>query len=277
MKLFYRKYGDGPPLVILHGLYGSSDNWVTLAKRISTHFTVYLPDQRNHGHSPHSDVHDYEAMGSDLFELAADLRLGKFFLAGHSMGGKTAVSFALRWPDMLEGLMVADISPFETKARYSEYYNQHISILNTLAKVDISQVISRAEIENLLAGKISSARIMGLVLKNIEKGTDGKYKWKNNNQALLKNIDFIMDSIVRDDGTIKSVTGFPVVFLKGDRSDYLPQEDHEKILRLFPAAEFRIIQNSGHWVHVDNPEAVISELKMLLPIQRDQKRSRENS
>lgn len=263
MKLFCRKYGIGPPLVILHGLYGASDNWVSIAKRISGSFTVYLPDQRNHGHSPHSDVHDYDAMAGDLFELAADLGLRKFFLAGHSMGGKTAVRFALKWPEMLEGLLVADISPFETKARYSEYYNQHISILNTLANVEISKVRSRAEIENLLAGKITSPRIMGLVLKNIERGSDGKYKWKNNNPALLKNIDTIMDSIVPDDGTIESVTGFPVVFLKGDRSDYLPREDHEKILRLFPAAEFRIIQNSGHWVHVDNPEAVIEELLRL--------------
>jgi pimeloyl-ACP methyl ester carboxylesterase len=264
MKLFYRKYGDGPPLFILHGLYGSSDNWVTIARKTGTHFTVYLPDQRNHGRSPHSDVHDYEAMSSDLFELVTDLRLGKFFLAGHSMGGKTAVRFALRWPEMLEGLMVADISPFETKARYSEFYNQHITILNTLAKVDISLVRSRAEIETLLAGNISSARIRGLVLKNIERGTDGKYRWKNNNTALLKNIDIIMDSIVSDDGTLDPVTGFPVVFLKGDRSDYLPREDHEKILRLFPAAEFRIIKNSGHWIHVDNPVAVIQELINLL-------------
>ena len=95
MKLFCRKYGNGPPLVILHGLYGSSDNWVTIAKKLGNSFTVYLPDQRNHGQSPHSQIHDYDSMRDDLFELAGDLNLKKFFLAGHSMGGKTAISLSL--------------------------------------------------------------------------------------------------------------------------------------------------------------------------------------
>ncbi len=112
MKLFYRKYGNGPPLIILHGLFGSSDNWVTIAKSLSEVFTVYLPDQRNHGLSPHSDIHDYESMSQDLSELAKDLSLKKFFLAGHSMGGKTAIAFAMSWPEMLNGLLIADISPF---------------------------------------------------------------------------------------------------------------------------------------------------------------------
>src|SRR5674536_156004 len=112
MKLFYRKYGNGPPLIILHGLYGSSDNWITIAKSLSDSFTVYLPDQRNHGRSPHSPIHDYDSMRDDLFELANDLKLKKFFLAGHSMGGKTAISFAIKWPEMLDGLFIADISTF---------------------------------------------------------------------------------------------------------------------------------------------------------------------
>ena len=112
MKLFYRKFGDGPPLIILHGLYGSSDNWVSIAKKLGDSFTVYLPDQRNHGQSPHSDIHDYDSMRDDLFELVTELRLKKFFLAGHSMGGKTAMAFAVKWPEMINGLLIADISPF---------------------------------------------------------------------------------------------------------------------------------------------------------------------
>jgi pimeloyl-ACP methyl ester carboxylesterase len=103
MKLFYRKYGNGPALIILHGLFGSSDNWVTIAKKISDKFTVYLPDLRNHGNSPHSDEQDYNLMRDDLHELVTDLNLKKFFLAGHSMGGKVAISFAIRWPEMLSG------------------------------------------------------------------------------------------------------------------------------------------------------------------------------
>ena len=112
MKLFYRKFGKGPPLIILHGLYGSSDNWVTIARSLSECYTVYLPDQRNHGQSPHTNIHDYDSMRDDLFELTSDLKFKKIFLAGHSMGGKTAISFAVKWPEMINGLLIADISPF---------------------------------------------------------------------------------------------------------------------------------------------------------------------
>ena len=107
MKLFYRKFGEGPPLVILHGLYGSSDNWVSIAKKIGDSFTVYLPDQRNHGQSPHSDTHDYNSMRDDLFEMVSELRIKKFFLAGHSMGGKTAIAFAAKWPEMIYDFAVS--------------------------------------------------------------------------------------------------------------------------------------------------------------------------
>ncbi len=148
MKLFYRKYGSGPPLIILHGLYGSSDNWVTIAKKLGESFTVYLPDQRNHGQSPHSHIHSYDSMRDDLFELAADLKLNKFFLAGHSMGGKTAIAFALRWPEMINGLLIADISPFINKDSIHSAYNQHLTILTAILSIDLPLVSSRAEAFN---------------------------------------------------------------------------------------------------------------------------------
>src|SRR5512140_483624 len=125
MKLFYRKYGNGPPLVILHGLYGSSDNWGTVAKKLSDSFTVILPDQRNHGQSPHSTVHDYDSMRDDLYELVKDLKVKKFFLAGHSMGGKTAISFAVRWPELLNGLIIIDVSPFTDEKNQAKVFNHH--------------------------------------------------------------------------------------------------------------------------------------------------------
>ncbi|MCX6260987.1 MAG: alpha/beta fold hydrolase [Bacteroidia bacterium] len=151
MKLFYRKYGYGPPLIILHGLYGSSDNWVSVAKSISDRFTVFLPDQRNHGQSPHSPVHDYDSMKEDLFDLVDDLRLQKFFLAGHSMGGKTAVSFALSWPEKLYGLLVADISPMGSESRNSIAYNQHSEILNSILSLDLVGIRSRDEVESRIS------------------------------------------------------------------------------------------------------------------------------
>jgi esterase len=264
MKLFFRRYGEGPPLIILHGLYGSSDNWVTIAKRISSNFTIYLPDMRNHGQSPQSDVQDYDSMSNDIFEFAGEHIDGKFFLAGHSMGGKVAAMFALRWPELLDGLIIADISPFETKASNSAEYNQHLTILKILEETDISKANSRAEIEKMFALRISSEKIRALILKNIQRNNDGFFSWKTNNDTLLNNIGKIMDSIVSPERVYEPVTGFPVIFLKGENSRYLPSDDIPKIIKLFPAAELMIIKNAGHWLHADNPEAVSEAFLSLL-------------
>ncbi len=257
MKLFFRRYGEGPPLIILHGLFGSSDNWITIAKRLSGRFTIFLPDQRNHGNSPHSDLHDYPSMSSDLLEFASDQKLRSFFLAGHSMGGKTAVRFALQQPEMIEGLIVADISPFVTRTGSSGSFNQYLSILKILSDTDVSKARSRADLEEKFPETIFSGRTRGLILKNIRRNDDGSFSWKLNITALLSNLERIVGSVVSPQESFDQVTGFPVIFLKGEKSNYLPSGDFEKILRLFPAAEFRIIENAGHWIHADNPDKVI--------------------
>ncbi len=262
MKLFYRKYGNGPPLIILHGLYGSSDNWATIAKNISDSYTVYLPDQRNHGQSPHSQVHDYDAMRDDIHELALDLKLDSFFLAGHSMGGKTAISFALKWPEMLNGLMIADISPFTNENTNLIAYNQHLTILNSILSVDLSQVHTRDEARIVLTEKIPSEKIRGFILKNLERTPDNSFKWKINAVSLLNNLDKIMDGIDRTAYLSLRITGFPVIFLKGAESDYLPDSDFSDILKVFPGAEFVKIKG-GHWIHADNPDEVIKNILKL--------------
>lgn len=264
MKIFFRRYGEGPPFVILHGLYGSSDNWVSIAKRISTKFTIFLPDLRNHGSSPHSDIHDYKSMSRDLLEFAADQGLKSFFLAGHSMGGKTAVRFALENPEIIQGLIVADISPFGTKTSNDGSYEQHLEILKILTETDISKARSREELEKLFEGSTISGRTTGLILKNVKRNEDGSFSWKINNKALLANIENILDSVISASESFEPVTGFPVIFLRGENSDYLPLSDYPKILKLFPAAEFRTIKNAGHWIHVDNPEEVIEVFLSLL-------------
>jgi esterase len=264
MKLFCRRYGDGPPLIILHGLYGSSDNWVTIAKIISNKFTVYLPDQRNHGQSPHSEVHDYDSMSSDLFELISDLGLTKFFLAGHSMGGKTAICFALRWPEMIDGLLIADISPFTDESIKPVVFNQHQTILKTILETDLTKVSSRHEAEILLSYKISSGKILSLIMKNLQRLTDNRFAWKINTSSLIKNLENIMVGLPRPSVEYQQVTGFPVIFLKGENSDYLSPSDYKDILKMFPSAEFRTVKNSGHWLHSDTPEAVAEALISLL-------------
>lgn len=264
MKLFFRKYGNGPPLVILHGLYGSSDNWVAIAKSLSDSFTVYLPDQRNHGQSPHSLIHDYDSMRDDLFELARDLKLKKFFLAGHSMGGKTAISFALKWPEMLNGLLIADISPFNNENIRHSAYSEHLTILNVMLSIDLSKISSRKQAESILQEKIHSEKVRGFILKNLERTTGNTFTWKLNAKSLRKNLDKIMEGIERRTDFSQQISGFPVIFLKGGDSDYLPSGDFRDIQNVFPAAEFIEVPKAGHWIHSDRPDEVVKNLKRLL-------------
>jgi esterase len=264
MKLFYRKYGYGPPLIILHGLFGSSDNWVTIAKKLGDIFTVYLPDQRNHGRSPHSNIHDYDSMRDDLFELAGDLRLNKFFLAGHSMGGKTAISFALKWPEMINGLLVADISPFLSPDTELQVYNQHTKILQAILSTDLSQVYSRRQAEMILSEKIESEKEREFLLKNLERRSDNSFVWKINALSLLNNLGKIMEGIDPKSDQNLQVTGFPVIFLKGEDSGYLPENDFRAIQKIFPATEFIVVKNAGHWIHSDSPGEVVKNLRKLL-------------
>jgi len=264
MKLFYRKFGKGPPLIILHGLYGSSDNWVTIAKHLSDCYTVYLPDQRNHGQSPHDNIHDYNSMRDDLFELVSDLKLSKFFLAGHSMGGKTAISFAIKWPEMINGLLIADISPFINENTRHSAYNQHFTILKAMLSIDLSKISARGEADSVLTEKIPSENIRGFILKNLKRTADNNFAWKINASVLLDNLERIMEGIDRKTGVSQQITGFPVIFLKGEDSDYLPSGDFRDIQNVFPATEFITVANAGHWMHSDRPDEVVKNLKRLL-------------
>jgi len=263
MRLKYKKYGEGPPLIILHGLYGSSDNWVTIAKNLSDTYTIILPDQRNHGESPHSDIHNYESMRDDLYELVKDLNLKKIFLAGHSMGGKTAISFAINWPEMLNGLLVADISPFENEERTNIGYNYNLSILNAMLSVDLKQITSRRDAEELLMKKITDERIAGFILKNLHRDTGNNFSWKINLTSVIRNLGNIMEGVIKNDDSIQPITGFPVIFLKGSESDYLVPSAYREILQIFPAAEIKVIEKAGHWIHAERPDEVIRYLKSL--------------
>jgi esterase len=264
MKLFYRKYGNGPPLIILHGLYGSSDNWVTIAKSLSNSFTVYLPDQRNHGQSPHSQLHDYGSMRDDLYELVNDLSLKKFFLAGHSMGGKTAIAFALKWPETLNGLLIADISPFTTLNLRDSVYSQHYTILNAILSLDPEKISNRSDAVKFLSKNIPSEKERGLILKNLQRTSDNTFAWKLNAASLMKNLGKIMEGIERETDFNRQITGFPVIFLRGTNSDYIPKEDFRDILHVFPAADIIDVEGAGHWIQVDKPDEVEKYIRKLL-------------
>jgi esterase len=260
MELFFRKYGNGPPLFILHGLYGSSDNWVTIARALSERFSVYLPDQRNHGQSPHCDRHDYESMSQDLFELTRELKINKLFLAGHSMGGKVAVNFAMKWPEMINALIIIDISPFRTSDPERKFYLEHMHILESILSTDLSKIASRTEADATLGKKIESEKIRSFILKNLQRTTEGAFTWKMNVKSLYDNLNKIVDGLPIPTRETESVTGFPVTFIKGEDSEYLQTKDLVSILKLFPGAEIITVKNAGHWVHAERPDAIIEIL-----------------
>lgn len=256
MKLFFRKYGNGPPLVILHGLYGSSDNWVTIARKISSVFTVYLPDQRNHGQSPHSSDHNFSVLTGDLYELMEDLNIEKFILAGHSMGGKVAVNFALNWPERINSLIIIDISPFRKADINNISYRQHKEILEAVLSIEISDIKSRSQAESNLSEKIKSEKIRAFLLKNLKRNEEGSYEWKMNAQSLLNNLDRIMEEVILPGNLSVPVTGFPVIFIRGENSEYLQSSDLKDIRNVFPSAEMLNVKNAGHWIHAERPDVL---------------------
>jgi esterase len=260
MRLFFRKYGNGPPLFILHGLYGSSDNWVSIARSLSESYTVYLPDQRNHGQSPHSNEHTYDSMSQDLFELVSDLKINKFSLAGHSMGGKTAVNFAMKWQEKINALTIIDISPFKSEDKERKFFLEHKRILETLLSADLSGIRSRDEAESFLSGRIESEKTRGFIMKNLTRSGEGGFRWKLNVKSLYDNLEIITGGIPRPTRVTEPVTGFPVTFIKGGDSDYLTDNELKDILKLFPAAEIITVKDAGHWVNSERPDAIIEIL-----------------
>jgi esterase len=262
MKLFYRTYGSGTPLIILHGLYGSSDNWVSVAHMLRNECMVILPDMRNHGHSPWSDVHNYEEMSHDIEELTDSLGLSRVIIAGHSMGGKTAIRFTLDNPEKVKGLFIGDISPFSYPDN-DEISGQHRTILSTICSVDPGKFSSRKELADHLIPLVGEKTTNLVLLKNIaiEKGV---MKWRLNGKALIENMDSYSEGIPENYMAGKYFSRLPVILLKGERSKYVSESDIEKIKKIFPLTEVRVAEQCGHWIHTDCPEAVVNALKSLL-------------
>jgi pimeloyl-ACP methyl ester carboxylesterase len=251
MKLNYRKVGEGKPLVILHGLFGSADNWFSIARELDKEFTMYLVDQRNHGDSPHDDEWNYDVMVEDLKELLDEEGLDKANLMGHSMGGKTVMNFALKYPERVEKLIVADIAP-----RY--YPVHHESILEGLNSLDLKAINSRKEADDALAKYISEPGIRQFLLKSLGRDADG-FAWKINLPIITKNIENVGEALPEGE----SFDG-PTLFLAGANSNYVQQKDLPEMLEFFPNYELEFVQNAGHWLHAEQPHAVVEEIRKFL-------------
>lgn len=242
MKLFFRKSGHGHPLIILHGLFGSSDNWFTLAKTFAQHYTVYLVDQRNHGQSPHSPEMNYEVLADDLHHFIREHDIKTPDIIGHSMGGKAAMNFAVKYPAMLRKLVVVDIVP-------KVYPVHHDHILEGLDALQLDRLSSRSEADTLLANFVPEPEVRQFLLKNLSRGEGGKFIWKNNLGAIDENIEALGAGMIfsgKHDG--------PCLFIRGEKSNYYEPGDEARIRAIFPHAEV-VTLNTGHWVQAENPDA----------------------
>jgi len=244
MKLFYRRSGQGQPLIILHGLFGQSDNWNTLAKQFSDNgFQVYAVDARNHGLSPHSDEWNYKVMSDDILELIKDNNLEDVIFMGHSMGGKVAMQFAIDHPQHLDKLIVVDIAP--------KYYPlHHQSVLAALQAVDFSVVKARREVEDVLSQYISDLGTKQFLLKNIYWKENGELAWRFNLNVMVQKIENIGEATVSD-----KICDVTTLFIRGEKSNYILEEDIDLIQEIFPRSILETITDAGHWVHAEKPKA----------------------
>lgn len=254
MKLFYRHFGEGSPLIILHGIFGISDNWVTIGKRLAEQFSVYIPDLRNHGQSPHSPTFNYMAMADDLLEFIEELGIEKPVIIGHSMGGKTAMTFTLEHPAIVEKLVVVDISPRKYPGR-----NVHFDMINAMMAINFDGISTREEVESLLVQSIPDKRIRLFVMKNLYRKTRHSFDWRLNLPAISANMDYVFDGI-ESNGKYQG----PVLFIKGGKSDYISQDDTGLIKKNFPAARIQTIEQASHWVHADSPDELCVLLSRFL-------------
>lgn len=193
MKLHYKKI-EGPdttPLFIVHGLFGNLDNWQTLGKKFADHFPVYLIDQRNHGHSPHSEEFDYDVMAADLYELITDLKLNSINLIGHSMGGKAAMRLAQLHPEVISKLIIVDIGP-------KGYPLHHDVILDGLNAIDFDFVKTRGDADSVLSNYITDEGVKQFLLKNLYWKEKGELAWRMNLPVLTKKMQTIIGGLPMD-------------------------------------------------------------------------------
>lgn len=238
-------------MIILHGIFGSSDNWLTQAKLLSEHYHVFLVDQRNHGQSPHSDEFSYQAMVADLLEFIDEHRLENPIVIGHSMGGKVAMNFAVAHPDKLEKLIVVDIAP-------RPYNLEHYVIMDGLKSVAIQSISSRNEADAALVPYVPEPDVRQFLLKNLQRKPEGGFAWKINLPAIDKNL-----SNIGLDLQFEGIFEKPTLFIRGGRSKYVRDKDMARILEVFPLAIMETL-DTGHWVQAEQPREFVEVVSRWL-------------
>ena len=253
MILYSKKYGsNGQDLIILHGLFGMSDNWNSLGKRFSDYFRVHLLDLRNHGRSPHSSFFDYQCMSEDVVKYILDNQLTRPILLGHSLGGKVAMALAFKNPDIVSKLIIIDIAP----KKYSTDF--HRSVLEIVSGLELNNFNHRSEVDNFLSKKIASYGIRQFLLKNLYRDQQKNLRWRFNFQDIYKNLRNIETAEF-----VKGVCTLPTYFFRGDQSTYVLKSDEVSISNHFSNYNIITIENAGHWLHADNPNQLFNSVISL--------------
>ena len=251
MQLFYKEYGEGKPVVILHGLFGFSDNWKSQAKVLANYFRVIVVDLRNHGRSEWADLHSYESMANDVIETMDFLSLSQFHVIGHSMGGKVAMHLAQSYPERLLKTVVVDMG---VKA----YPMHHQDLIEAIKAVPIDTITARSQVNTFLSNRIPEEGVRQFLLKNLYWIERGKLAWRMNIAVLEANMPLILDALPDTE-----VLG-PTLFIKGANSSYILEEDFEAIENIFLDSEIQSITDAGHWVHADSFEEFLERVLAFL-------------
>lgn len=251
IPLNYKSIGEGQPIVILHGLFGSLDNWQTLARKMSEFgYKVVTVDLRNHGRSPHVPEMSHELMAEDVKAFLLEHQLQNCTLVGHSMGGKTVMQLAIKYPELIQKLIVVDIAPKPYKAHHNTYFE-------AMLELPVSELTSRADIQNKLSEKIKNQAVLLFIAKNLERRKDGGFQWKFNLNALYENYTALINGLNLSAGQkFEKET----LFIGGQLSDYISKSDEKEIKDIFPLSRIEMIQNAGHWVHAEQPNQFLNSV-----------------
>jgi pimeloyl-ACP methyl ester carboxylesterase len=254
VSLHFQQSGNGAPIVILHGLFGSSRNWQTTARQFAEDFNVVTVDLRNHGASPHAPHMNYTALAADVLALLEKLDLQDVALMGHSMGGKAAMTLALSDPGRIARLIVVDIAP-------GAYVNEYEDMINAMENLDLNAITRRVDADSRLAEAIPDNEIRLFILQNLRFRTDAPPVWRINLQAIHNEIANLVGAIPCND---TAHFNRPTYFIRGANSNRVLERDLPTIERYFPNYEMLTIAHAGHWPHAENPTEFQAKLRHIL-------------
>lgn len=248
-QLNYKILGQGSPIIILHGLFGMLDNWMNMAKRLEAEgYMVILVDQRDHGRSPHTDEFSYALLSEDLFHFMDENWIHNSILIGHSMGGKTSLQFVSEHESMISKLLVIDIG-------LKKYTGGHQDVFDALFAIDIKNVQNRDEVQSILMKKLNDLGTVLFLMKNLTRNKVGGFEWKMNLPLLYQKYQNILSNI-----SFSHSCETETLFIRGDRSNYILDDDWSQITEILPNAQLKTITDAGHWVHVDQPDELFNTI-----------------